>query len=347
MEFDDARLENAELLARHDPLLRQLALAGSRIRVEAAGLEMPALETPPQPRGIIAVGAEARLIRAVLEPLCPVPFVAWALAGLPGWVGPLDLVIVLASGGPDAALLGTVGEAVRRGASVIVAAPPDSPVADAAQSTSTLMLPTRSGDPLAAAVVVLNVLHRIGIGPEVHPESAAEAADLVAEACSPHRDLSTNPAKHLAIGLAEATPLVWGGSVLAARASRRVAEALRRNSGRPALAADAEDLAPILESAASRDTFADPFEQASVLPPVLIVLDDGRGDEVSRSQGQRLVNLADSRGLRICRLSCDQSGTEVDRYVSLLQQGLFGAAYLGIGLGTAQSAASGFWEPGR
>ena len=52
--------------------------------------------------------------------------------------------------------------------------------------------------------------------------------DQVAEDCSPYADVSENPAKDLALGLADAHPLVWGGSVLAARASRRIAEGCER-----------------------------------------------------------------------------------------------------------------------
>ena len=87
----------------------------------------------------------------------------------------------------------------------------------------------------------------------------ADALDDVAIACSPHRDLAVNPAKMLAIALADTTPLVWGGSVLAARAARRVAESVRRASGRTALAGDAEHLLPVLEAARRRDVFDDPF----------------------------------------------------------------------------------------
>ena len=92
-------------------------------------------------------------------------------------------------------------------------------------------------------------LHEMQLGPEVQPDAVADAMDQVAEDCSPFADVSENPAKDLAMGLADAQPLVWGGSVLAARASRRVAEALRAASGRAALAADADALLPILESA--------------------------------------------------------------------------------------------------
>ena len=90
-------------------------------------------------------------------------------------------------------------------------------------------------------------------------EQVAEALDDVAIACSPHRDLAVNPAKMLAIALADTNPVVWGGSVLAARAARRVAESIRRASGRTALAGDAEHLLPVIEAARPRDVFDDPF----------------------------------------------------------------------------------------
>ena len=76
---------------------------------------------------------------------------------------------------------------------------------------------------MAAAVAVLAQLGGLGLGPVVHPEQVAEAADLVAEVCGPSSDLSENPGKALALELADSLPLVWGGTVLAARASRRKA----------------------------------------------------------------------------------------------------------------------------
>lgn len=346
MDFDDTRLDDAELLRSHDAVLRELALTGARIRVESAGVQVDPDWLGARPRGIIAVGSEARLIRAVVEPHCPMPFVAWPLSGLPGWVGPLDLVIVLGSAGADQALAGTVVQATRRGAALIVAAPQDSALAQAATSSATLLIPTRTGDPLAAAVAVLGVLHTLALGPQVRPDSVAEAADLVAESCSPHRDLSDNPAKDLAMGLAEAQPLVWGASVLAARASRRIAEALRRNSRRPALAADAGDLSPVLQGSPLRDLFDDPYEAAPRTPPALIVLEDGLGDPLSRVEGQRLVELAETRGVRVCQLLAEPQKADVDSYLSLLQQGLFGASYLGIGLGSCAPAREGLWAPG-
>ena len=124
-------------------------------------------------------------------------------------------------------------------------------------------------------------------------EQVAEALDDVAIACSPHRDLAVNPAKMLAIALADTNPLVWGGSVLAARAARRVAESIRRASGRTALAGDAEHLLPVIEAARPRDVFDDPFaEGGGERRPMLLVLDDGAEDAVVREQRGRLQAAA-------------------------------------------------------
>ena len=260
--FNDGWLEDQKALAGADLILRRLAEAGARRAAGDSGFGGAdrSATRAARPRAVIAAGTEARFIRAMLEPVCPVPFVAWPTHGLPGWVGALDLVIVMASESAPAGVIATVHEAVRRGSQLLIACPRPSMIAEHAASRSTIMLPTATADPLAAAIVVLDGLHKMQLGPEVHPELVADAMDQVAQDCSPFADLAENPAKDIAMGLADAQPLVWGGSVLAARASRRIAEALRAASGRAALAADAEALLPILESTAPRDPFADPFE---------------------------------------------------------------------------------------
>jgi hypothetical protein len=158
--------------------------------------------------------------------------------------------------------------------------------------------------------------------------------DQVAEDCSPFADVAANPAKDLAMCLADAQPLIWGGSVLAARASRRVAEALRAASGRAALAADADELLPIIESTAPRDPFADPFEDnaSGDRRPCVIVLDDGNTDDFLRSAQSRLRASAERNDVRVCIIEHNR-GSDVERYAALLQTGMFAAVYLAVGLG--------------
>lgn len=334
--FDDSSLENPVALASADAILRRLAEAGARVRRETDNALEPINELGDlaQPRAVIAAGAEARFIRAILEPVCPVPFVAWPAHGLPGWVGALDLVVVMASDHAAPGLIATVHEAVRRGSQLIIACPKASLIAEHAASRSTVLLPTASADPLAAAIVMLSGLNEMQLGPEVRPDLVADAMDRVAEECSPFADVAENPAKDLAMGLADAQPLVWGGSVLAARASRRLAEALRAASGRAALAADADELLPIVETAGPRDPFEDPFEDGAPADrrPTLLLLDDGNSEAIIRSDHERLLAAAEFNDIRVCTIA-HWTGSDVERYASLLQTGMYAAVYLAVGLG--------------
>jgi Bacterial phospho-glucose isomerase C-terminal SIS domain len=336
--FDESRLDDESALAGHDLRLRTLAESGARVRREAgessAAIEEAVTRAAEQgrPRTVIAAGPDSRLLRAVLEPWCPVPFVAWPGPALPGWAGSLDLVVVLAPDGSDTGTASAVAEAIRRGCQVVVACPPQSMVAEHAAGRWSTIFPTVTRDQLATAVVMLAYLDRVQLGPAAEPEPVAEALDDVAISCSPSRDIAVNPAKMLAIALADANPLVWGGTVLAARAARRVAESIRRASGRTALAGDAEHLLPVLEATRQRDVFDDPFADAQPeRRPMLLLLDDGSEEPVVREHRGRLLAAASSRGVRVENVSTD-APSEVARYASLLLSGTYAAEYLRLGL---------------
>ena len=316
--FDDARLE-ADDLVDNDSLW-WLASAGARIRWAALSEPVGRLARADRPRGVLVLGAEARLVRAVLEPTCPVPFTAWPGPALPAWLGPLDLVVALGSHDAPAWEVRCLAEAVRRGATIIAAAPAESA--------------------MAAAIAVLALLGQLELGPAVDVELAAAAADSVAARCSPGRPLGDNPGKDLAVGLADSFPLVWGGTTLAGRASRRIAETLRRASGRLALAADAEELEAVLCNSPRRDVFTDPFEQQAESYPALLLLDADQVPEPMTETARRLTRLANDIGVRVCHITsglAELGASDVERYVTLLLQGRYAATYLGIGLGGTQA----------
>jgi hypothetical protein len=335
--FDEARLDDELALATADLRLRGLAESGARVRRELSATKDAVAEAVARrdgagrPRAVVAAGPDSRLLRVVLEPTCPVPFVAWPAPGLPGWVGSLDLALVLAPQGSDPGAASAVAEAGRRGAQVVVASPSASLVGEHASGRDTTLLPAQTTDPLALAVVMLTFLDQVRLGPETDAEAVAAALDDVAVACSPYRDLAVNPAKALAIALADTTPIVWGGSPLAARAARRVAEELRRATGRAAIAADAEHLLPVLEAARVRDVFADPVENAGDARPGLLVLDDGDDEPLVVAQRRRLVEAADARGVRV-EIVSSEGEAEMARYASLLLHGRYTAEYLRLGL---------------
>lgn len=336
--FDESRLDDGTALEVGDGLLRVLAETGARVRraagdaAEATAEAVRRAEELARPRAVVAAGPDSRLLRAVLEPWCPVPFVAWPGPALPGWAGSLDLVVVLAPDGTDTGTASAVAEAVRRGCQVVVACPPESMVADHAAGRWSTILPSTTRDQLATAVTVLDFLHQVSLGPEADADQVADALDQVAISCSPHRDLAVNPAKILAIALADANPLVWGGSVLAARAGRRVAESIRRATGQAALAGDAEHLLPVLEATRPRDVFDDPFaDGVGERRPMLLVLDDGAEDHFVREQRGRLLAAASACGVRVETVTTE-APTEIARYASLLLSGTYAAEYLRIGL---------------
>ena len=333
--FIDGTLDDPQALESIDPVLRDIASWGAEVRKAdaAAAGAMAGLSPDDRPRAVIAGGADGRLFRAVLEPVCPVPFVAWPHPGLPGWAGPLDLVVVMSVSGAEEDALSAVVEAVRRGCSVLVAAPAGSPVADNAHGSGTTLLPAGTDDPTALAVPVLQALHLLALGPEVEAEPVATALDEVAMRCGAHTPVDENPAKEIALALGDDIPVVFGGSVLAARAARRVAEALRAASGRAAIAGTDHQLVPLLEKAPAVDVFADPFEGDLQTPrPSLLILDDGADNPAVRTATKRVLAAAEKADVRVHTVRAP-NGPDVGRFAALLATGRFAAAYLALGLG--------------
>ncbi len=333
--FVDSTLDDPQALESIDPVLREIAGWGAEVRrADAAATQaMGALDPTDRPRAVIAGGADGRLFRAVLEPVCPVPFVAWPHPGLPGWAGPLDLVVVMSVAGEEEDAFSTVTEAVRRGSSILVAAPVCSAVATAAQSSATVLLPAGTTDPTALAVPVLKALHLLGLGPEVEAEPVASALDAVAVRCGARTPVDQNPAKEIALALGDDLPVVFGGSVLAARAARRVAEALRAACGRAAIAGGDHQLVPLLEKAPEQDLFADPFEGDIQEPrPSLLVLDDGVDSPQVKAATARVLQAAEKGSVRVHTVRAAE-GPDVGRFAALLATGRFAAAYLALGLG--------------
>jgi hypothetical protein len=336
--FDDSRLDDPDALAEVDDSLRAIATWGAQVRsagdAAADALAAVVAGLPTRPRAVLAAGPDGRLLRTVLERVCPVPFVAWPHAGLPGWAGPLDLVVVLA---PEPAappeLESTVAEAGRRGCELLVVAPEQSRLSGLTAGKGALV-PAGSRDPLAVSVPVLAALHDLALGPDVAVEPVATALDEIAERCGPAQPIGENPAKEVALVLADRVPVVWGGSPLSGRAARRWAEALRAATGVPAVAGSGGQLAPLLRAAPEHDVFADPFDEGADLTPtpmpVLVVLDDGEADPTATEVARELRDIADARGVHVHRVIA-QDGHDVARFASLLAIGRFAAVYLAVG----------------
>lgn len=118
-------------------VLRALATAGAQVRA-AVGLSQEAgidrVAGGERPRGVLvaAVGGSAvvgETLSRLAEPGSPVPLAQATTLPLPGWVGPLDLVVAVSESGRAAGPLALAAEASRRGASLLTVGAVDSPLA--------------------------------------------------------------------------------------------------------------------------------------------------------------------------------------------------------------------------
>jgi len=300
--LDDTLLGDPLALAAVDTggVLRSAATAGAQVRSTAhAALEagVTALEDT-RPRALVllrrpgASAAAAMMLSALLGPACPVPVVLSDV--VPGWIGPLDVVVAHTADPADVELADSVGRAVNRGAEVVLSAPAEGPVASAGAGRARFVeprIPVPPGLDLPraltvglAAVAMLELLPG-GLDPNLEP--LADVLDGEAERSSPRSDSFVNPAKSLALRLAERTPLLWGTDPLAAAVASHAAGSLATHAGVVAYADDvgraatATALVRALDADARRDVFHDPFEDppgAEPPPPRLVLVGTAEED---------------------------------------------------------------------
>jgi hypothetical protein len=214
------------------------------------------------------------------------------LDAVPSWIGPLDVVVVHADDGTDAELADSVDLAVRRGAEVVASVPATGPVASAGAGRARLVEPRIPVPPgldlpraLAVGLAVLRALGLLTAPLDPAMDVLADALDAEAERNQPAHEPFMNPAKALALRLAERTPLLWGADQLATAVAGHAASALAQHAGVVAHSADvaqgitATGLLAALDTGA-RDVFHDPFDDPSPEAPAprLVLLATGEDD---------------------------------------------------------------------
>ncbi|WP_371497358.1 mannose-6-phosphate isomerase [Kitasatospora sp. NBC_00374] len=279
--LDESLLDDPAALLRGDRqhALLSLAAVGARIRIaarlaDAAGLA--GLRPEGRPRTVVVAGSGSVLtagavLTALAVPNCqvlPLPPAESRPAGpvftaglgwqLPGWVGPLDLVVLASSQGIEGGLISLAEQAYTRGCAIAVISPENSPLAEAALQVRGLPLPyapstvedggqPRADEPdlptedpaalWAFLTPLLALAERTGVTqlPPGSLEAAADRLDEVAVRCRPDAQAYTNPAKALAAQLAGTVPLVWGAGPVTGAAAERFATVLADRAGLPAL----------------------------------------------------------------------------------------------------------------
>jgi glucose/mannose-6-phosphate isomerase len=373
-EVEEALLNDTERLLRSDPsgMLRALASAGAQVR-EAAALaaeaNLSALADEGRPRAVVVagVGTAARtcdLLETVAGPRCPVPVLAHRSAGIPGWVGAADAVIAVSASGRSPEALAAADAAGRRGARLVAIGPPDSQLHALAERARAPFVPVPRRAPArvslwALTVPVLLAARTLGLVRIAEADFAETAARLDddAERCRPGADSFVNPAKALALDLANSVPIVWGSSPLATVAARRVGDMLSANARYPVVAGSLGEAGRgrvgLLDGVygglaeAERDIFADPSDEPEPTRlRVLLLRDGGLDDETAGAgepsvvEGRRadaVVELAARRGVR-CGVIQAEGASPLERLASLIAVPDFASVYLSLAHGLDPTA---------
>lgn len=247
--IDDALLDDPEELARKDSqaTLRALATAGAQARealalAHEAGVERLTSDDRPRSVLVAALGGSALVadvLELLAEPSSPVPVHIRRNVPLPGWVGPLDLVIAVSLSGRAPGPLAVAHEAARRGASLFTVGAADSPLAEVTARARGIHVPVGRGR-TNSRTSLWSLLVPVLVGADMmglldcSAETIGEVADRLderAEVFRPTSETFMNPAKLLAVQLAETVPVVLGdgpmGGVAASRASSMLARTAR------------------------------------------------------------------------------------------------------------------------
>ncbi|MEE1943367.1 SIS domain-containing protein [Streptomyces sp. TRM 70361] len=381
--LDETLLDAPEALAGADThgLLRGAAAAGARVRTavrhaDEAGLGE--LRPDGRPRALLvagtgpAVSCAADLLGAFGNGAVPVTLLRptgsladpgalrWAL---PGWAGPLDLLLAVTPDGDEGGLSGLVEQAYRRGCTVVSVSPAGTPLAEATVQARGLAVPLaaapgeeyegpdprdayqrpRSVPPAAPGVLwalltpLLVLADRLGLA-AAEPAGFAALADRldrVAERCGPAAATYGNPAKTLAAELSGALPLLWSEGTVADAVARHCATTLTALVGSPALAAELPEAmvthGALLSGAFAGgddgdDFFRDRVDEPEALRARVVLLREGPPAGDSAAVAAR--DLAYGHGTPLSELEPGEGSSPLEAAAELLATVDFTAVYL-------------------
>jgi D-arabinose 5-phosphate isomerase GutQ len=375
MSGDEELLDDADAIAAADPtgVLRSLATAGAQVRaamLRGAEAGVQSFGDVDRPRSVVvaSLGGSA-LVADVLALLAgagsPVPVAVRRGVPLPGWVGPLDLVVAVSLSGRAGGPLALAAEAGRRGARLLTVGAADSPLAEVCARARGVHVPIEKphepGRPVSGAssrtsfwsllAPVLQAAHALGLV-DVDDAQLARVADRLdaeAEACRPSSESFVNPAKVLALQLAGAVPVVLGDGLVTGVAAARAAAMLARTARTPAvhgsLPDDASEVVATFDgpftSSADGDVFADPFLDGPPSPRLrLLMLREPAPDPARDSRetlelaelADRVRGLAEDVGVAVSEVRADP-GRPLEQLAGLVARTDFAAVYLALALG--------------
>jgi glucose/mannose-6-phosphate isomerase len=372
--LDESLIDDADSIAARDTgqTLRALATAGAQVREAItlsgeAGIDRVGGGERPRSVLVASLGGSAvvaDVLELLAEPGSPVPVSVRRNLPLPGWVGPLDLVVAVSLSGRARGPVAVAAEAARRGASLLTVGAADSPLADICARARGVHIDVGRGRSssrsslwslLTPVMLAANALGLVEAGEHVLYDTA-DRLDLHAEACRPASESFVNPAKILAIQLADTIPLVLGDCPLNGVAAVRAASMLSRTARMPASYGELPDAASQIvatfdgpftagggrgagQREPAADIFADPFLDGPAQPRLglLMLRDAPETPATEESLDQEaftdaVVQTASDAGVRIATVVAEP-GHPLVRLAGQIAQTDFAATYLAIGLG--------------
>jgi hypothetical protein len=264
---------------------------------------------------------------------------------LPLWATATDAVLAVGYSPTAAAVPALVEAAARRGLTVLGVGAGDSVLHAACGRNRAPFVALPAGrHPWAALWGMLAPLlvagGELGILPRTGEDlvGTADLLDALAERVRPASETFSNPAKSLALDLAESMPVVVGASPAAGAAARRLAGQLAA-AGRPVpwgtLPVAVTRLGGLLagDGAASDDLFRDRVEEPGPVRTRLVLVRDGTEAEDVHTQADELVADCGRRGVAVSEVTAEESAGPVGRLGSLIGLLDFTAAYVGLASG--------------
>lgn len=342
VDLDDA---GALVAADTHGLLRGAAQAGALVRATASaradGVLGPLRGMSPRSVVLVAGHGPARTASALLSELgtagAAVPVVRARV--VPRWVGPLDVVVVLADDAGDLDLAHAVARAAGRGSEVVLVTPEEGPLA-AAGGGRALRLPPRVPGPDSTALprfvaAGLAVLAELGVLAEaVDLGAVADVLDVEAERDHPGRELFASPAKALAARWSGREVVLAGAGATSTVLAEHASDCLLRHAGVSAVAAELSDVlaaASHLERAGSDvdPLFHDPeIDGPLEQDPVRVVVLATEAERVAASL--RLRVLRDTELLTGVEPGSEPAGGAVAELLVLAARVETAAVYLGL-----------------
>ncbi|KYH42959.1 SIS domain-containing protein [Branchiibius sp. NY16-3462-2] len=363
--LEEAWIDDPEQVAARDSrgTLRALATAGAQVResmalAHEAGIDQVAYGERPRSVLVSALGGSAvvaDILQALAEQGSPVPVTVRRNVPVPAWVGPLDLVVAVSLSGAADGPVAVAAEAARRGAALLTVGAQDSVLADISRQARGVHVDVGRGRTSSRTSLwslltpVLMAGDRLGLV-DVPDEALAAAAERLnewAEACRPSSESFVNPAKSMALSIAESVPVVLGDGPLTGVAALRAVSMLSRTARIPATWGELPDTASQVVSlfdgpftagggagvAPVKDIFADPFLDGPEQPALgVVMLRDAEPGETADALTDSLLETARDAGATVVEHR-PAPGPPIARLAEHVALTDFAATYVALGLG--------------